>query len=46
MKKYLIKIIMKVHKEYVFFGFEKRIRVCKYIQVRSLSLLPRIIYKS
>lgn len=40
MKKYLIKIIMKAYKENVFSGFGKRIRVCKYIQVGSLSLLP------
>lgn len=38
MKKYLMKIIMKTHKENVFSGFEERIRVCKYIQVGSLII--------
>lgn len=45
MKKDVIKIIMKTHKENVFSGFEKSMRVCKYIQVGSHSLLPWIIYK-
>lgn len=38
MKKYAIKIIMKIHKENVFSGFEKSMRISKYIQVGCHSL--------
>lgn len=45
MKKYAIKIILKTHKENVLAGFEKSMRVCKYIEVGCHSLLPWIVHK-
>lgn len=45
MKKYVIKIIMKTHKENTLSGFGKSMRVYNYLQEGTHSLLPKIIHK-